>query len=989
MTDPTLIVPLLLCFGAGLLAWAFRHPALNARVPITTLSWLLAAAPAAAFALLFARLGPMEESKYLSATFDWLPTLGLRAGLYYDGLSALFALLVTGIGAAVTVYTGYYFKGDQSAWRFLAYLLLFMTSMLGLVMAGDVITLFVFWEGTSILSFLLVAYKYKDEAARKGAFKALVITGGGGIALLGGVLFLSSVAGGGDWKTIFASGEAIRSSPASGIMLGLIAFGAFTKSAQFPAHIWLPNAMSAPTPASAYLHSATMVKAGIYLMARLNPVFGPTDAWFWLLSGFGLTTMLVGAYLGLKQHDLKAVLAYSTVSQLGVLMALIGQESEIASKALVIGILAHALYKSALFLTAGIVDHGAHTRDLRRLGGLAGPMRATFAVTGLAALSMAGLPPLFGFLAKETLLATAIHPGLPPVVELIFPFLAVLAGALILAQAAMLVVDTFLGRPRDPDVHAHEAPAPMWLMPAVPAALSLLFALPIQPEPIEAFLARAAGDSFGGKVKVSLELFTGINAPLMLSVIAISLGALLFAFRRQVRAAQNAIGRDVWNAVYDGFERALDGLAWLANRSQNGKIRAYLSVMLGCMAALLLLFARLPWPASLPPTRFDALELIYVAALALTVGASAVTLVLKRDFAAILALGASGLGVALLMTLEPTPDVALVQIVVDILTTVILILALSRIPRAMRQRANELHLSADGWKDIRHAAMAIGAAVVMGLIAYSALTSRPRTSLVTPFYEQNAKPLTGAYDVVGAIVVDFRGFDTLIEITVFSVAGIAVYTLLQFATKKHNDTVRDEPHPGAPTGAGRHTLMGIAGYPTSPFARLLGKFMLPFALLIASVHMMYGHEQPGDGFTAGVIVSMAIGLSYVLFGYAETKRRAPWARPSALIPIGIMLVILPQTAATWMGGAWFSPYDFGQVLGLPLPKGFFLSTSFFFELAICLTVIGSVSFMLDTLGRPATADPDTAREQSEIEALKRHGAVTGDEAGPRTHQETH
>ena len=414
MSDPTLILPLAAIFAAALLAALFGLPALKPRLTITQLSWLLALAPLAAFVMLVSRVPALNQGVIFTWQVDWLPSVGLALGLYFDSLSALFALLVTLIGALIIIYTGYYFKGERSAWRFLTYLLLFMGAMLGLVLAGDVLTLFIFWEGTSITSFLLVAYKYKDEAARRSALKALFITGGGGIALLAGLLFVAYVAGGTDYGTILSRGDLLRNNQFYWAMLALVAFGAFTKSAQFPAHIWLPDAMSAPTPASAYLHSATMVKAGIYLLARLNPALGFTESWFWLLTLVGMITMLVGAYLGLKQNDLKALLAYSTISQLGILIMLIGQEDGAGYKALVIGILAHALYKSALFLVVGIVDHETGSRDLRRLGGLRRSMPYTFALAALAGLSMAGLPPLFGFLAKETLLATALHPTIPP-----------------------------------------------------------------------------------------------------------------------------------------------------------------------------------------------------------------------------------------------------------------------------------------------------------------------------------------------------------------------------------------------------------------------------------------------------------------------------------------------------------------------------------------------------------------------------------------------
>ena len=371
---------IILC-GALAAAFAGIIPATR-RLPTAKLSWLLALAPLSAF-LFFLRETPGLQANLVSIwEIAWIPSLGLRACLFFDSLSALFALLITFIGTIVLIYAGNYFKDDPGAWRFFAYILLFMGSMLGLVMAGDIVTLFIFWEGTSIASFLLVAYKFKDDTARRGAFKALFITGGGGIALLIGLLFISYVVGDTRLITILNSGDALRGSGFYPIMLVLVAIGAFTKSAQFPFHIWLPDAMSAPTPASAYLHSATMVKAGIYLMARLNPVLGMTETWFWLLTIAGMATMLTGAVLSLKKHDLKAVLAYSTICQLGILMMMIGQDMQISFKALIIGILAHALYKSSLFLVVGIVDHETGTRDLRRLGGLYRTMPFTFAGIG-------------------------------------------------------------------------------------------------------------------------------------------------------------------------------------------------------------------------------------------------------------------------------------------------------------------------------------------------------------------------------------------------------------------------------------------------------------------------------------------------------------------------------------------------------------------------------------------------------------------------------
>jgi len=967
-----LIVSLLVIFAAALIAALFGLPALNRRLSITRLSWLLAGAPLVAFILLASRVPQANAGNVYTWQWEWLPSLGLSLGFYIDDLSLFFGLLITFIGTLVVVYTGQYFKGDQGTWRFLTYLLLFMVSMLGIVMAGDVLTLFIFWEGTSILSFLLVAYKTSSKSARSGAFRALLITGGGGIALLVGVLFLSYVVGGTDYATILNSGDVLRSSEFYTVILILIALGAFTKSAQFPFHFWLPGAMSAPTPASAYLHSATMVKAGIYLLARLNPALGFTESWFWLLTITGGITMLTGAYQGLKQNDQKALLAYSTISQLGVLVMLIGQDIAIAYKALVVGILAHALYKSALFLMAGIVDHETGTRDMRRLGGLAKVMPFTFVAGFLAALSMAGLPPMFGFLAKETLLATAVHPTLPPIAAELIRWSAVLAGALMLAQAGFLIYETFLGKPKDPDVHGHEAPVPMWLAPAIPAALSIILAIIPGPKEEAELLSGAAQAAYGETVKVSFVLFHGLTVELLLSIVAISLGILIFVFRHRVRAWQNRVLPNLsLNDVYRWMLQAIDRGAEWATRLQQGKLRIYLMTMIA--ATVLLVAGLVITQAPLFSYQFSSadsqlnssLPLLRLLSLGVILGAAAATVVLKRDFSAILALGALGLAVALLYVLEPAPDVALVQIVVDILSLVILVLALIRLPRSQRRKAQDLTSDSRGssrtaliWNGIIAGTLGL----LVAAITLFALLNRPRESLVSPYYANNAKIETGATDIVGAIVVDFRALDTLIEIVVFSLAGLGIYTLLYHAARKHGDQTPAEDarerqglaQEGLAQGPPLPTR-GVGGARASPFIRVTAFVALPLSMILAATHIMYGHDQPGDGFTAGVIISLSVGLWYIVFGYEETRRRLPWLKASNFIGAGILLAVLTGVTAAFVTGSILGNVDFTESWAY-MPSGFHISTSFLIEIAICLAVLGGAIHMLNTLGHPGEVE---------------------------------
>jgi multicomponent K+:H+ antiporter subunit A len=768
---------------------------------------------------------------------------------------------------------------------------------------------------------------------------------------------------------VLASGDLLRSSPLYPVFFTLIVLGALTKSAQFPAHIWLPEAMSAPTPASAFLHSATMVKAGIYLLARLNPAIGYTDLWFWTLSIVGLTTMLVGAYLGFKQNDLKPLLAYSTISQLGVLVALIGQDTEIAFKALVISILAHALYKSALFMTAGIIDHETGTRDIRALGGMRRQMPVMFGIAGIAALSMAGLPPLFGFLAKETLLASATHPSLPAIVDSLFPLTTVIAGALVLAQAGLLVWGVFLRKPTETEhpPRGHDPKPAFWLAPAIPAVLSLLIGLsPVEPAFLANFLAEAAEAAYGDKVKVSLAMWTGINVPLILSIVAVTLGSLIFWQREHVRPAMMGFLPKFSSNVL--FNETVSGLDWLAKAATNlqlGRLRFYLSIMILSTIGLVALFFDI---LSSFDIQFNGLNLtglngLRLFALVMLAGAGLVSVILRRDLHAVIALGISGLGVAIWMALEPSPDVALVQVVVDILATVILILSLNIIPRKLRDRAQEFTYRQSRPGLLRDALVAMLAGLVMVAVTYTSLSTRPRESQVSPFYLENAKMLTGAKDVVGAIVVDFRATDTLVEIMVFSLAGLGIYTLLHYATRKGGEHSHEPPVKALSV----HTPLGIHNLPTSPFLHMLAYVMLPLAAMLGITHILYGHDQPGDGFTAGVIISLAIAEWYMLFGYNETRRRLPWLKPGRFMIAGLGLALVTAILGVVFGAGFFAPVDYGKMLNLPLPPGLNLSNSLLYELAIALSVMGAATLMIDNLGHPREEEPEA---EADLEAIE-------------------
>jgi multicomponent K+:H+ antiporter subunit A len=563
------------------------------------------------------------------------------------------------------------------------------------------------------------------------------------------------------------------------------------------------------------------------------------------------------------------------------------------------------------------------------------------------------------------LLSTSIHPSLPKTIEFIFPAGTVVAGALILAQAGLFVWDTFLGKQRDPGIKPHEAPWGMLVAPLIPATLSVLLGLLPEPERLATFISNAAGAAFGGKVKVSLALWAGLTVPVRLSIIAVTTGVVIFMFRRPVRKIQKQIAPSLTlNNLYLAILTAFDHLGNFVTRLQVGKLRTYLTVMLVSLILLILFIAGVPDLDQIPIFRqplFNlgfAISILRIFSLIVIISAALATVFIRRDFAAILTLGAMGLSVAVFMVLEPDPDLALVQLVVDLLAVVILVLALTRLPRSQRLRATQLTYKQSRLSLIRDIVVSGVIGMIVAWIALTALATRPRESIVTPFYEANAKLLTGAKDIVGAIVVDFRAFDTLVEITVFSIAGLGIYTLLLYASRMAGDHVVDEP-------ISESTILkttGIGGKKTSSFVHALAYVSLPFSLILAVIHMMYGHDQPGDGFTAGVIVGLVVAFWYVVFGYYEVKRRLNWLKPMTFISSGILLAIFNGICAMYIKGSFLGNVDYGVMLNIPLPKGFNLSTSFLFEIAIFLSVLGSISYILSALGHPRISDPRSQRD---------------------------
>lgn len=910
----------------------------------------------AALFLGYASAIPSLESGPLIETLQWLPSLGMTLTTYVDGLALLFALLVTGVGAVVAFYTANYFDDDADAQRFSVLFAVFMGSMLMVVTSGNLLMTFVGWEGTSIFSFLLIGFDggqsgRKGDEARAGALRAFIVTGAGGLALIVGVVLLGTAAGSYELADVLAA-PGLRSHGLYGAVVGLIALAAFTKSAQFPFHFWLPGAMSAPSPASAYLHAATMVKAGVFLLLRLQPALGDTTLWTTLLTVVGLITFVLGAAIATRQRDMKGLLAYTTVSALGSLVALIGLPESLGIKAALVGVAAHGAYKAALFLMTGVIEHATGSRDLDELGGLRRSMPGALAVVAISSLSMAGLPPLLGFMAKDSL----IEASFPEPLASIFPLAAVMAGSILMVVSALTVLrDPFLKEPPAPhspagghdDKHAGDVHHPhtnrlLTLGPAVLAAATVLIPFTL-PQTLDPLLSSALG-------KVThLHLFPDHPEPLILSLLALGIGIALLPSR----AAWSRWFAISWipsgSRVYSGITRSVDLIGDAAVSLQTGRVRQYLYTIWGALAVLVILMVGsqsgltilqgVPLKLTRPGT-----DAVKIALLALSTTATIYSIITRRHLLAALALGVSGYALGGIFLLEPAPDVALVQILVETLGTVLIILMITRLD-ATNSRMR-LDVMRDLWSTsaIGKARDVIIAAIIGGavaLVAVTAVISRPERSELNPpiaeWHLLHTYPEIKITDAVGAIVTDFRATDTVFEITVLAMAGLGVLTLLT--------------QPGTGTRAKHVRNESRLDTPLTSFALRL---VFPFALLVALSQLLYGGSGPGDGFTAGVIAGLSVSLSYIVRGFQRTRAAYPWLKPRRFIVAGLALAL--GNAVGWMlinGAPFLRVQDFGDA-----PAGLHFSSTLLFETAIMLAVFGTITLIMDTIAHPVAEEEE-------------------------------
>ena len=588
------MIPFALIVGVGLLLsilspWVVRRGNRSG-------GSLLALYPAAVFAYtLWLQLWGLE-GKALVGSVPWIPSLGISLGIYVDGLSTLFLLVISGIGTFVLLYADPYLGAHRNKGRFYGVVILFMVSMIGLVIAGDLLVVFLFWELTGISSFLLIGFNNEQEASRRAALHALLVTGIGGLALLAGFVLMGAASGDFGIPALLKAEGSLQAHALYLPMLLLILAGVFTKSAQVPFHFWLPSAMEAPTPVSAYLHSATMVKAGVFLLARLSPVLGGTDQWHAIVTTAGAITMLFGALVGYFQRDLKAVLAYTTISALGTLVLLLGLNTSLSAQAAMVFLVVHSLYKGGLFLVTGSIDHETGTRDIEKLGSLRSVMPITGAAAVLAAVSMAGLPPMLGYISKELLYEAKLQAGsLAPLIT----GAGVFANFMVAATATMIVVRVFFGSVEEPWEHVHEVPFSMWIGPLVLAGAG--FAIALFPERFGDVIIEPAVLAIHAEItEPEIPLWQGMSPVFLLSILTIFLGLLLFLGHRPLRAMMRRVAIPLPFRPSDAFESMLSGMKTFANRLtgvlQSGYLRRYVGVVIGTAVVMvggtLLRFAR-------------------------------------------------------------------------------------------------------------------------------------------------------------------------------------------------------------------------------------------------------------------------------------------------------------------------------------------------------------------------------------------------------------
>jgi len=913
-------IPLLLVLGA-------TGPLLSERWGRSACAAITALFPAVVLAAVASMIPPIFDGRILRYEAQWMPTLGLNIAFRLDGLSLLFAILILGIGLLVILYARYYLSDADQAGRFYAYLLLFMASMIGVVLSNNLLVLWFFWELTSISSFLLIAYWHHRSDARKGARMALTITGAGGLALLGGFILIGQIVGSYDIDQVLSSGDLIRHSGRYHVILLLVLLGAFTKSAQFPFHYWLPHAMAAPTPVSAYLHSATMVKAGLFLLARMHPVLSGSASWFLIVSITGMLTMLLGAYLALLKHDLKGLLAYSTISHLGLITLLFGMGTALAAVAAIFHIINHAIFKASLFMAAGIIDHETGTRDMRKLNGLFTCMPITATLAMVAAAAMAGVPLLNGFLSKEMFFAETLDQSTLGSISWIIPGFATIAAAFAVAYSLRFIHDVFFnGEPGDLPKSPHEPPRYMRVPVEILVGLCLIVG--IFPEyTVGAILTQASSVVLGGDVPdYHLQIWHGLNLPLLMSLLALLGGGAIYYNRRRLFNLQFYFPEHDESRLFDDFLKRLQYrldrfVSWFDNDSmQRAVFWLFFVALVFSMVPLMGLDMNVGVRPQIP------IDFVTIAGATLLCVSSFATVIWHHQrLLTVLLLSVVGMVVAIAFALFSAPDLALTQLSVEVVTIVLLLLALHFLPRDIRNFSSPNRV-------VRDASLAVLIGGVVGTIAF-ALITRPLDS-ISGYYIENAKALGGGTNVVNVILVDFRGFDTFGEIGVLAIAAMGIRLLLERMRPFQSEANPD----GFRWAADEHPMM----------LSVVSQAILPLAVMVSVYIFLRGHNLPGGGFIAGLITSVALIQQYIALGSAWMNERLS---VNYLYLTGSGLLI---AAATGAGSfLWHHPFlkSWHGHFHLPVLGDIALSSAMAFDLGVYLTVVGACMMILSKLGQ--------------------------------------
>jgi multicomponent K+:H+ antiporter subunit A len=903
-------------------------------------AWVSGILLAAGLVVLFVLHGPISEGQVVRGTLRWVPSLGLNLTFRMDGFVWMFVTLVFAIGILVLVYARYYLSNSDPVPRFYAFLMAFTGAMVGMLMSGNILMLVVFWELTSILSFLLIGYWHQGQAARDGARMALIVTGLGGLCLLVAMLVLGQIVGSYDLDRVLAAGDLVRADPLYPLVLGLFLLGCFTKSAQMPFHFWLPGAMAAPTPVSAFLHSATMVKAGVFLLVRFSPVLGQTELWFFAVTGTGMLTLLLGSLIALFRHDLKGLLAYSTISHLGLITALAGIGSNGAILAAIFHIVNHAVFKASLFMAAGIIDHETGTRDMRRLSGLIRFMPVTGVLAIVASAAMAGVPLLNGFISKEMFFAEAADWHNGTWLDNSLPYLATAAAIFAVAYSLRFIATVFFG-PEATDLPKvpHEPPSlmrrPVELLVLVCLIVGVLPGLTLGPT-----LNLAAQSVLGPDLPYKdIAVWHGVKLPLVMSLVALGAGVILYSLLGG-RIAQGPEGPPLLHRIRAQrvFERVLLLLTWRLPRALHKTFgteflqpQLRLIVLLTIAAGSVTLWGSLRQaPSPLATDLNPAFALMWAVGATCALGAA--WMAKYHRFASVVLLGGAGAVTCLTFAWMSAPDLAVTQLLVEIVTTVLLLLGLRWLPKRSHEIAADKLLPAR----IRRARDFVIAAVAgTGLagVAYVMMTW-PLVPNVGDWFLRNAYSEGGGTNVVNVILVDFRAFDTFGEITVLSIVGIAVFALLR-RFRPAPESIGPDAHRAAFED---RTLADTLLVPS-----VIMRWMFPVMLVLAAYLFFRGHDLPGGGFAAGVTVSIAFLLQYLAHDVRWIEDRL------TVLPIrwmGVGLLVAGSTGA----GAFLFGYPFltmhARYVDVPLVGEVPAATALIFDAGVFALVVGATILML-------------------------------------------